>query len=140
MIDLSLKDPPATADSIGQLAEWVVSNVKELKMAKISRRNLGDDGKGKGGNFKRDRAKISVFNIMHISNAYLIVEMEMEGGNSNTTSFHHLCLISSTKIFYTKPKPAYGWQGLYWIVGPEYSFGVVSLFSIAVLSGVQDTA
>ena len=39
----------------------------------------------------------------------------------------------------TRPKPAYGWQDLDWIVGPEYSFGVLSMscFVPAVLSLVE---
>ena len=39
----------------------------------------------------------------------------------------------------TRPKPAYGRQGLDWIVGPEYSFGVfaTSCFRPAVLSSVE---
>ena len=30
------------------------------------------------------------------------------------------------KVFLTRPKPARGWQGLDWIVEPEYSFRVFS--------------
>ena len=39
----------------------------------------------------------------------------------------------------TRPKPAYGRQGLDWIVGPEYSFGVLSTSCCvpAVLSLVE---
>ena len=40
--------------------------------------------------------------------------------NSNTTHFP-----SKVKIWFTRPKQAYGRQRLDWIVGPEYSFGVI---------------
>ena len=39
----------------------------------------------------------------------------------------------------TMPKPAYGWQGLAWIVRPEYDFGVFSTSCLApaALSSVE---
>ena len=36
-------------------------------------------------------------------------------------------MMARKKVCRTRPKLAYGWQGLDWIVGPEYSFRVFLL-------------
>ena len=50
--------------------------------------------------------------------------------------------VSSVACFMqTRPKPAYRWQGLDWIVGPGFSFGVFSMsrFSPSLRSLVNDS-
>ena len=51
-----------------------------------------------------------------------------------------LIVIRNFMFMTTRPKPAYGRQGLDWIVGPGYSFGVFSTsrFVPPTLSSVDD--
>ena len=77
-------------------------------------------------------------------------------GLSPVTCMHTITMMTSKKykknnddqhiiifiilIILTRPKPAYGRQGLEWIVRPGYSFGVFSMSRVAplVLSSVDD--
>ena len=45
-----------------------------------------------------------------------------------------ITVIINVIIMNTRPKPAYSWQGLDWIVWPEYSFAVFSTSRFAPAS------